>query len=125
MNIRVVDVPTESTAAQAEELLNAVCSQGYRVRLMMPANKGACTRVLFELRKPEHAPVSRKGAIGEMSRRAYVVFNPGEPVTYRPELGSESTYYRWLKLAKERGLLMKSKGEWRLAPKTEHEGGEA
>lgn len=114
-SVRVIDVPTESTATQAEQMINAVCSEGYRIRMMQPANQAACVRVFFELRSAVNPPISHN-ATAQMTRRVYATFKPGEPVKYKKDLGSESTFYRWLKLAKEQHLLMKSKGEWCLAP---------
>jgi len=53
--IRVVDIPTGSTAEQAEQLLNEPCADGYRLMQLwsMGAGTGAA-RGYFTLRaKPE------------------------------------------------------------------------
>ncbi len=47
--IRVVDVPVEATADQAEELLNTVCDDGYRFMQFRSSETGGI-RAFFHLR---------------------------------------------------------------------------
>jgi hypothetical protein len=62
VHIRVVDIPTTATAAEAEQLLNAPYAEGYYAdrlsQLGLPDGVGI--RAFFRLRvKPERAPGGR------------------------------------------------------------------
>ena len=42
-------------------------------------------------------------------------FGPRDPIVYKPELGAESTFYRWRQWAVKQHILVKSKGKLYMA----------
>ncbi len=59
--------------------------------------------------KPDEAP--EDSAFGRMTAVVRAAFGPREPIVYKPELGAESTFYRWRPWALTRHILVKSKGK--------------
>jgi hypothetical protein len=61
--------------------------------------------------KPAEPPKKVKGtALGLMHLNCVHTFQPGDPITYKPELGSRATFFRWLDEAIASGLAVRTDG---------------
>lgn len=58
--------------------------------------------------EPDKPP--QDSALGRMTTIVRAAFGTHDPIVYRAELGSETTFYRWRKWAVEQHVLVKSKG---------------
>ena len=58
-------------------------------------------------------------ATGRMGRAVLTKFKPGDQVIYLPELGPETTFYRWRKQAVREGVLVYNRGSFFVAQEDE------
>jgi hypothetical protein len=61
--------------------------------------------------EPEPIDKEETGAFGQITLAAHNFFQPGEAVTWRPEIGAEATFYRWKKWAIKKRLLIQVNGK--------------
>jgi hypothetical protein len=74
--------------------------------------------VLVQCEKPEPVEEEKKAspAMQQMARNCFHKFKPGDEVTYYPELGASSTFYRWRDQAVLEGRVVNHSGKHVLAP---------
>lgn len=69
---------------------------------------------LTQTNEPEAAP--EDGAFARVTAAVQATFGLDEPVTWRPSLGPEASYYRWRNWALRRKLIVQNRGQVYLSP---------